>query len=88
MALSFDTKRIALGAADAPLNLAADSDVGVSRNGIRQGWVAIQNTSTRTARYTLALRPPGATATDVGHVLSPGVVSRFSGIEGRRFFSH
>ena len=38
--MSFDTKRIALTAGAAPIDLAADSDLALTELGIAQGWLA------------------------------------------------
>ena len=53
MALSstFETKRIALEAGEAPIDLAADPDWGMDELGALQAWAAVQNVSTRTVRY-------------------------------------
>ena len=70
--MSFDTKRISLAAGATPLDLAADADLALTELGISQGWLAIQNLSTRLVRYAEADPSPAGTATDVGHTLSGG----------------
>ena len=70
--MSFETRRIALTAGTAPVDLAADPGWGLSELGISQGWAAIQNVSTRTVRYAEVVTAPDGSATDVGHTLPPG----------------
>ena len=76
--MSFETKRIALVAGAAAKDLAADpdwafgSDATNRLDGRYRAWAAIQNVSTRIARYALVEAAPAGTATDVGHTLSPG----------------
>ena len=70
--MSFETKRVNLTARAAPIDLAADADLALTELGISQAWVAIQNVSTRIARYAEAETAPAGTAVAVGHTLSGG----------------
>ena len=70
--MSFQTKRIALTAGSAPIDLAADTDLALTELGISQGWLAIQNLSTRLVRYAEVEIAPSGSAEDVGHTLSGG----------------
>ena len=70
--MSFETRRISLAAGAAPVDLAAEPDWGLSELGIGHAWAAVQNVSTRTARYAEVETAPDGTATTVGHTLAPG----------------
>ena len=70
--MTFETKRSALAAGAAPVDLAADTDLALTELGVSQGSMAIQHVSTRTVRYAQVVAAPAGTATDVGHTLSPG----------------
>ena len=70
--MSFETKRIALTAGAAPIDLAVDADIALTELGIAAANVAIQNVSTRIARYQETTTAPAGTATDTGHTLSGG----------------
>ena len=72
MAIIFETKRIALAAGAAPVDLAADSDFGLSELGELWTWLAVQNVTTRLARYRETTLAPAGTATDTGFTLSGG----------------
>ena len=70
--MSFDTKRIALTAGAAPIDLAADGDLALTELGISQAWLAVQNLSTRLVRFAEVEIAPAGDSEDVGHVLSGG----------------
>ena len=70
--MALDTKRIVLAAGAAPINLAADADLALTELGISQAWAAVQNVSTRLARFAEVEIAPAGTAADVGHVLAGG----------------
>ena len=68
--MTFQTRRITLAAGAAPINLAEDADFGLSELGELWAWIAVQNVSTRIARYQETTLAPAGTAIDVGHTLS------------------
>ena len=72
--MNFETKRITLTADAAPIDLAADSDIGLAADSgeFGQAWIVVQNVSTRTVRYAETTAAPAGDATDVGHTLAPG----------------
>ena len=70
--MNFETRRISLAAGAAAVDLAADSDLALTELGVSQGSLAIQNVSTRTARYAEVETAPAGTAVDLGHTLPPG----------------
>lgn len=72
--MSFETKRIIFSDANsAPYNLVVDTDINLTtESALPFAWVAIQNVSTRTARFQETEQAPASTATDSGHTLSPG----------------
>lgn len=70
--MSFETKRLTLSAGSPPIDLSADTDLALTELGISQGWLAIQNLSTRLVRYAEVEIAPSGTAEDAGHVLSGG----------------
>ena len=72
--VAVETKRIELAAGAAPVNLTADPDLELRDDGLerRVGFFAIQNVSTRIARYSEEATAPAGTATNVGHTLSGG----------------
>ena len=70
--MTFETKRLTLSAGSAPIDLAADPDLLLTELGISQGWLAVQNLSTRLVRYAEVEVAPAGTAEDAGHVLSGG----------------
>ena len=70
--MSLSTKRIELTAAAAPIDLSADTDLGLTELGISQAWAAVQNVSTRLARFAEVEIAPAGDSEDVGHTLSGG----------------
>ena len=70
----FQTKRLVFSDANsAPYNLTGDPDIDLtSESPVPFAWIAIQNVSTRTARFQETEQAPASTATDSGHTLSPG----------------
>ena len=72
--MAVETKRIILAAGAAPVDLTVDPDLELRDDGLNRavGFFAIQNVSTRIARYSEAPTAPAGTATDVGHTLSGG----------------
>ena len=69
-----ETKRIALGATLAPIDLTVDPDIGsVTPLGATFQKIAIQNVSSRTiVRYRESIDPPAAGAMNTGHTLPAG----------------
>ena len=84
--MTFETKRIALAAGAAAVDLAADADLALTEIGISQASLAVQNVSTRTVRYAEVETAPAGTAVDVGHTLSPGAGIVVSLTFGRPFW--
>ena len=72
--MNFETKRITFSDANsAPYNLVVDTDINLtSESPVPFAWIAIQNVSTRTARFQETEVAPASTATDSGHTLAPG----------------
>ena len=81
----FETKRISLAPGDTPIDLAADPDIGLTAD-IGATWVAVQNVSTRIARFQETSTAPAGTATDTGHVLPGGAGVVLQLVHGGRFF--
>ena len=86
--MSVDTKRITLAAGAAPVDLTVDPDLELRDDGLDRsvGYFAVQNVSTRIARYSEAADAPAGTATNVGHTLSGGDGLIIQLISGRSFW--
>ena len=84
--MTFETRRIALAAGDAPIDLASDADFGLSESGVLRANAAIQNVGTRIARFAEVEVAPSGTAEDVGHVLRGGDGIVVSLVFGRPFW--
>ena len=88
--MAVETKRIELAAGAAPVDFTVDPDLELRDDGLlparSTGHFAVQNVSTRIARYSESATAPAGTATDVGHTLSGGDGIIIQLISGRPFW--
>ena len=75
--MTFETKRIALDMGADPVDLAADTDIGLEEFGQTLVPIVVQNVSTRTVRYAEVTAAPVADSVDVGHTIAPGAGVEF-----------
>ena len=86
--MAVETKRIELAAGAAPVDLSVDPDLVLRDDGLERsvGFFAVQNVSTRIARFSETSTAPDGAAIDVGHTLSGGDGIVIQVISGRPFW--
>ena len=86
--MAVETKRLVLATGAAPVNLTIDPDLVLRDDGLERsvGFFAVQNVSTRIARYAEAAIAPAGDSTDSGHSLSGGDGVIIQLVSGRPFW--